>query len=37
MHFGEVIKGFGFIKNPEDQSCIYKLWERNCIFDPICT
>jgi hypothetical protein len=24
MHFDEVIKGFGFIKNPEDQSCIYK-------------
>ena len=36
IHFDEVVKGFGFIKN-EEEACVYKK-ERElcCISNPVC-
>jgi len=32
LHFDEVVKGFGFIKNVEEEG----LWERTSLYGPVC-
>ena len=37
IHFDEVVKGFGFIKNEEESLCLQEgKWELCCISNPIC-